>query len=113
MYPCPSQQNYITSQTQTDSLSFHKKHRQAVSQADRQTETNSQTLRPTVGQTVTWTPSHTDSQYLCLPQQLYGEMQPVRTAGLQLQSDEGQGQHGSLKLQQHTGDTPHQGTLFY
>lgn len=37
--------------------------------------------------------------YLRLPQQVDGESQPVRTAGLQLQGDEGQGQHGSSELQ--------------
>lgn len=42
--------------------------------------------------------------YLCLPQQVDGESQPVRTAGLQLQGDEGQGQHGSSELQEHMRD---------
>lgn len=42
--------------------------------------------------------------YLCLPQQVNGESQPVRTAVLQLQGDKGQGQHGSSELQGHTWD---------
>lgn len=42
--------------------------------------------------------------YLCLPQQVDGESQPVRTAVLQLQGDEGQGQHGSSELWGHTWD---------
>lgn len=42
-----------------------------------------------------------DSLYLCLPQQANGEGQPVGTAGLHLQGDEGQGQHGSFELHKH------------
>lgn len=42
--------------------------------------------------------------YLCLPQQLDGESQPIRATGLQLQGDEGQGQHGSSELRQHRRD---------
>lgn len=42
-----------------------------------------------------------DGLYLCLPQQANGEGQPVRTAGLHLQGDESQGQHGSFELHKH------------
>lgn len=48
-----------------------------------------------------------DSQtvwYLCLLQQVDCENQPVRTAGFQLQGDEGQGQHGSSELQDQMRD---------
>lgn len=36
--------------------------------------------------------------YLCLLEQVKGETQPVRTAGLQLQAEKSQSQHGSFEL---------------